>query len=104
MRRRTFITGAAIGFAVAPRVNAQQAARVYRVGLLNQGIASIGVPRSFLDGLRKLGYVEGQNLTIEARFAEADKEQLPDLAAELVRHRVDVIVTFGTPPVRAAMK
>jgi putative ABC transport system substrate-binding protein len=104
MRRRTFIAGAALGFAVAPSVNAQKAARVYRVGVLGQGIASIGVPPFFLDGLRKLGYVEGQNLIIEARFAEADKDQLPGLAAELVRHHVDVIVTFGTPPVRAAMK
>jgi len=110
MRRRTFLAGAALGFAVAPRVDAAQAERVYRVGYLSlasaspQGYASLPVSPFFLDGLRKLGYVEGQNLIIEARFADTEKDRLPGLAADLVEHHVDVIVTIGTPPVRAAMK
>ena len=53
-------------------------------------------------GLRDLGYVEGQNIALEYRPSEGRRERLPDLAAELVRLKVDVIVTFGTPATLAA--
>jgi putative tryptophan/tyrosine transport system substrate-binding protein len=53
-------------------------------------------------GLRELGYVEGKNIVVEYRWAEGKIERLPDLAAELVRLKVEVIVTAGPPPTRAA--
>jgi putative tryptophan/tyrosine transport system substrate-binding protein len=57
--------------------------------------------QDFRQGLRDLGYVEGQNIVIEYRYAEGRAEQLPDLAAELVRLKVDVIVAGGTAAIRA---
>jgi ABC-type uncharacterized transport system substrate-binding protein len=79
-----------------------QAGKVYRIGYLSLGSPSDGVSRPFRDTLRQLGYVEGQNLLIEFRFADAKVDQLPGLAADLVRRNVDLIVTIGTPPVQAA--
>ena len=63
-----------------------------------------GVFAAFHDGLRELGWIEGKNLLIERRSAENRIERLPDLAAELVRLNVDVIVGFGTPPPLAAKR
>src|SRR5262249_19614678 len=57
---------------------------------------------AFRQGLRELGYIEGQNIAIEYRFAEANPEALPDLAAELVHLKVDVILTINTPATQAA--
>jgi putative ABC transport system substrate-binding protein len=54
-----------------------------------------------VQGLRELGYVEGKSVTIEARFADGKPEQVPALAAELVRLKVDVIVATGTPTYRS---
>jgi putative ABC transport system substrate-binding protein len=95
--RRTFIASAAFGLFVAPlAANAQQTAKVFRIGLL--GNISLAEPEgarlwgAFIQGLRDLGYVEGQNITIELRSSEGKYERLPDLAAELVRLKVDVIV------------
>ncbi|HEX2332204.1 MAG TPA: ABC transporter substrate binding protein [Burkholderiales bacterium] len=56
----------------------------------------------FLQGMRELGYTEGKNLVIEARFADGKAERLPELAAELVRAKVDLIVSTGTPANLAA--
>src|ERR1700680_4046501 len=95
MRRREFITllgGAAVARPLA--AEAQQAGRVYRIGYLStptRESVEHGL-QAFLRKLRELGWVEGQNLTIEYRWAEGDVERLPDLAAELVRRKVDVIV------------
>jgi putative tryptophan/tyrosine transport system substrate-binding protein len=101
--RRAFITGMAGGLLAAPvAVEAQQAGKIYRVGYLSLGPPSDGISRPFRDTLRQLGYVEGQNLLIEARFADAKADQLPGLAADLVQRKVDLIVTIGTPPVEAA--
>jgi putative ABC transport system substrate-binding protein len=84
---------------------AQQATHVYRIGLLS-GLFPSSAPNSrveaFRQGLRELGYVEGQNLVIESRYAEGRAERLPDLAAELVRLPVDVIVAAAIEPIRAA--
>jgi putative ABC transport system substrate-binding protein len=77
---------------------AQQAARIPRIGILvSGGSASVSLPRveAFRQRLRELGYVEGKNILIEYRSAEGKRERLPDLAAELVRLKVDVIVTTG---------
>ncbi len=105
MDRRTFIGGVAGGLLAAPlAVCAQQWGKVYRIGILEpipaaQNAANLDAMRK---GLRDLGYIEGQNLVIEYRSADGRAEQFPDLAAELVRLRVDLIVTRGTPATNAA--
>jgi putative ABC transport system substrate-binding protein len=72
--------------------------------LAHNSLASASVPylEPFRQGLRDLGYVEGQNIAVEYRFAEWHDERLPALAAELVQHPVDVLVTLATPATRAA--
>jgi putative ABC transport system substrate-binding protein len=83
---------------------AQQPAKIYRIGLLGAISPSAYAPfiEAFRQGLRDLGYVEGKNIVIDSRWAEGRYERLPDLAAELVRLKVDVIVTHGPPASRAA--
>src|SRR5262245_8449709 len=73
---------------------AQQAKKIPQIGLLNFGTSEADRPRQqpLLQGLRDLGWIEGQNIVIERRYANANRSQLPDIAAELVRLRVDVIV------------
>jgi ABC-type uncharacterized transport system substrate-binding protein len=76
--------------------NAQPAEKVHRIGRLSPGLPESGPDlEAFRQGLRDLGYVEGQNLVIKSRYAEGKFERLPDLAAELVRSTVDVIVAIG---------
>jgi putative ABC transport system substrate-binding protein len=71
---------------------AQQAKKVWRIGVLSGGYSAQAIQlESLLQGLRELGYVEGQNIVIEYRFSEGKHERLPDLAAELVRLKVDLI-------------
>ena len=98
MRRREFITllgGAAVGWPVA--ANAQQAAKVARIGYLSTNLASSPHHHeAFRQGLRDLGYVEGHNVVIEYRDAEGEVERHPALAAELVALKVDVIVVAGS--------
>jgi putative tryptophan/tyrosine transport system substrate-binding protein len=100
----TFLGFAFLTFALlaAPlAVEAQPSpGKIYRVGYLSLGPPTDGISRPLRDTLRELGYVEGQNLAIEARFADAQAAKLPGLAADLVRRQVDVIITIGTPPVR----
>jgi ABC-type uncharacterized transport system substrate-binding protein len=83
---------------------AQQPRKVPRIGWLGGASASAVALRidAFRQGLRELGYVEGKNIVIELRSAEAKLDQLPALAAELVRLKVDVIVTGGPLPTRSA--
>src|SRR5712691_10116541 len=90
---------------VAPlTAEAQQATQVHRIGRLHPGSPIEPDPNlaAFRQGLRDLGYVEGQNLVIEYRYAEGSEERLGDLAAELVRLQVEVIVVGGAPGIRAA--
>jgi len=82
---------------------AQQAGKVYRIGYLRAGSGRTS-NEAFRQGLRELGYVEGQNLVIETRSAKGKNERLPDLAAELVRLKVDVIVTSSAPPATRAVQ
>jgi putative ABC transport system substrate-binding protein len=82
-------------------VEAQPLGKVYRIGYLTSGA---GIEESLRQALRQLGYVEGQNLVIEGRFAEQKLDRLPELAAELGRLNVDVIVTVTTPATLAANK
>ena len=91
-------------FAVPLAVEGQQASRVYRIGLLTTHSAQATRVEPLRAGLRDLGYVEGQNIVIEYRWAEGKYDRFPDLAAELVRLKVDVIVTGGTPSTQAAMQ
>jgi putative tryptophan/tyrosine transport system substrate-binding protein len=106
MRRREFITllgGAAVAWPLA--VGAQQTAdKVHRIGLLSS-VTAAGYARqleALRQGLRELGYIEGKNLVIEYRWAEGKYDRLAELAAELVRLKVNLIVTHGTPGSRAA--
>ena len=80
---------------------AQQARPVYRIGFLRNGPPPESFIGGFRQGLRELGYVDGQNISIEYGLADS-AEQLPNAAAELVRRNVDVIIASGTPPVVAA--
>ena len=104
MRRRGFLRTSLAGALVAPLVaRAQQGGKVPRVGLL-LGF-SPGPSRevdAFQRGLRELGYIEGQNIAIDYRYARGQVERLPELAAELVRLNPDVIVAPYTPPALAA--
>ncbi|PYJ65439.1 MAG: hypothetical protein DME76_18260, partial [Verrucomicrobia bacterium] len=86
--------------------DAQQARKVHRIGILISGsVSSANIRKdAFRQGLRELGYVEGQNIVIEYRYAEGKADRFPDLAADLVRLNVDVIVTVSTPGVLAARK
>jgi putative ABC transport system substrate-binding protein len=107
MKRREFITllgGAAASWPIAAR--AQQAAKTARIGFLGADTQS-GVEsrlERFRAGLRDLGYVEGDNVFIDFRWAEGNYARLPDFAAELVRLKVDLLVTYGTPGTLAAKK
>src|SRR6185436_16042040 len=85
-------------------VAAQPAQKVFRVGQLVAGgrTADGGPPRPYRDTLRELGYVEGQNIVYATRFAEGRVERLPDLVAELIRLKVDVLVTQGGAATAAA--
>jgi putative tryptophan/tyrosine transport system substrate-binding protein len=90
--------------AVPLGADAQPARKVHRIGYLG-GTSPISAARSieaFREGLRELGWIEGQNIVIDYRFAEGRFDRLPDLAAELVRLKVDVIAAGATPPPVAA--
>jgi putative tryptophan/tyrosine transport system substrate-binding protein len=86
--------------------DAQQPAGLPRIGFLTPSSSSeprsVRFVQAFRNGLLELGYVEGQNVAIEFRWAEGKYDRLPDLAAELVRLKVNVIVAGGTPAVQAA--
>src|SRR5215471_9878708 len=93
-------------FALGVTVEAQQPTKVHRIGFLDPSTASgmAGLLEAFRQELSKLGWIEGKNITIEYRFAEQKSERLPELAAELVRLKVDLIVTSGGPTPLAAKK
>ena len=105
MRRREFI--ALVGGAIASPMGAraqQKAGKVPRIGYLRLTSPSDRPPLldAFRQGLHELGWVEGQNIVIDYRYAEGRVDRLPDLAAELVRLKVDLIVSLGTQGVTAA--
>jgi putative ABC transport system substrate-binding protein len=105
--RRKFITGlSSTVFSWPLAARAQQSEHVPKIGVLWPGASPPASPRmeSFRKGLRQLGYVKGQNVAIELRYAQAGPRQLPDLAAELVRLKVDVITAFGDLTPRLAQQ
>ena len=107
MDRRAFVSGIAGALLVAPLAgHAQTAGKIHRIGFLAAASSSDrriqGFFAAFRTGLTKLGYVEGQNIAIESRWAAGRYERLPGLAAELVRLKADVIVTAAVPAIQAA--
>ena len=108
MKRRTLLVSLAAS-AIAPLASLAQApGKVWRVGFLSvrhlDFVDSDSYYGPFTQGMRELGYVVGKNLVIEWRSAEGDASRLPELAAELVRLKLDILVTAGTPASRAAQK
>jgi ABC-type uncharacterized transport system substrate-binding protein len=102
MDRRTFIGRIALGLALASlAAEAQQRAKVRRIGVLN-GADNSTYRTLLVPALRDLGWIEGQNLIVEGRFADGKFELLPAFAAELVRLKVELIVAAGTPAAIAA--
>jgi ABC-type uncharacterized transport system substrate-binding protein len=108
-QRRKLVIALGAGALTAPFGSfAQQQGKVWRIGFLSQRTRpdslDSDVIGAFHRGLHELGYVEGKNLEIQWRYAEGKFERLHDLATELVRLNVDLIVTSGTPGTRAAMQ
>jgi putative tryptophan/tyrosine transport system substrate-binding protein len=103
MNRRDFITlvGTAAAWPIAAQ--GQQPERMRRIGILLAGTPASFAPRAnaFVQGLRELGYVEGKTVAFEWKWGEDRTERLPQLAEELVRLDVDVILTGGTPAAKA---
>jgi putative ABC transport system substrate-binding protein len=99
MDRRAFVGGAVSVLAVPLAVEAQSTGRIYWIGDLREGPSR--PPKPFADAMRELGWIEGQHFKLERRNADG-RDQLPALAAELVRLKVDLMVTGGTPAARAA--
>src|SRR3954465_2599853 len=108
MDRRIIITGAAASAValVLPRgmSHAQQAGKIYRIGVLLNRKNPSPETETLRTGLTQLGYTEGTNVVYEVRPAEGQLDRLPGFAAELVSMGVDVIVTYGGPPTNAARK
>ena len=103
-RKITAFTLCAMLLALCASAAAQQSTKIPRIGFLSASSLSANAARTeaFRQGLRELGYVEGKNIVIDWRSAEEKLDRLPALAADLVRLKVDIIVTGGSSPTRAA--
>ncbi len=107
MGRRVFLGTLGLGLLPRPRVAGAQSRKIFRIGVLSPYSSSTPAPsfHAFRDGLRELGYIEGQNIVFEYRSAEEKYERVPELAADLVRSEVDVVLTvWSTPAALAAWK
>ena len=108
MERRTFLCGLALGTLATPlTVEARQAARVPQVGVLLLDSEARGLSqraRNLVEGLRELGWTDGQNIALRFKFAALDEARLDPLAEELVRQKVDLIVAVASLPTRAAQR
>jgi putative ABC transport system substrate-binding protein len=105
MNRRMFISTVALSVTLAPlAADGQQTEKVRRIGFLSAAIAGSEIDDAFRQGLREHGYVEGQNLLIEWRFAEGRYDRLDGFAAELVRLKAEVVVTVSTEAALAAKR
>ncbi len=104
-RRDTVLALLALG-ATPLNSFAQQPSKVWRIGMLETTSMALNAANldAFLRGMQELGYVEGRNFVIDYRSADGRDERFPDLAAELLRGKVDLIVTRGTPATQAAKK
>jgi putative ABC transport system substrate-binding protein len=102
MDRRTFVSRVASGALALPfAALAQQTTKIWRIGYLRRTSREPADIEALRQGLRELGYVEGQNLVIDERYANGDAARLPDLARELVQLKVQVLVVDGGTTVRA---
>jgi putative ABC transport system substrate-binding protein len=107
--RAALAAALAFGGLAAPLLpSLAQETKAWRIGFFyfgsRQSSLDTGRYNSFLQGMRELGYIEGKNFVIEARFADGERAALPGLAAELIRGKVDVIVATGTPVISALRK
>ena len=104
--RAAFVATLTLGVLATAPAAAQPAARVYRVGVLLSGPVSAlaASVQAFRERLRELGYVEGQNLAVELRGATTAESQLDSLAADLVRSKTHVLVTWASPATLAAKR
>src|SRR5262249_18047601 len=109
IQRREFITlaGGAAAWPVAAWPEQATMPKVPRIGFLSPGRSqpldpNFNMLNAFLQGLRELGYTEGQNLAVERQFANGSSDRLRELAAELVRRKPDIIVAFSTTAARPA--
>src|ERR1700748_3213377 len=105
-KRIIFLALCCVLLAPCSAVDAQQTGKTPRIGYLDAGTASGSavLVDAFRQELSKLGWIEGKNIAIEYRFAEQKPERVPELAVDLVRLRVDLIVVTGLPPALAAKK
>ena len=107
MRKKSFCLAlCATLFALCSPTGAQQPAKILRIGFLDSSTASGStvLVESFRQELSKLGWTEGKNIAIEYRFAQQKRDRLPELAADLVRLKVDLIVVVATPAALAVKK
>jgi putative tryptophan/tyrosine transport system substrate-binding protein len=105
MKRSVVLIGVSIAYGLAgPSLpsNAQQEAKLHRLGWLGNNSPTFPPYRSFREGLRELGYIEGKNISIEVRWAEGNLDRLPQLAHELTRLNVDLLFVAGDQGLRAA--
>ena len=105
-KKITVLALCAMLFALCRSADAQQPGKIFRIGFLDASTASGSavLVEAFRQELSKLGWIEGKNITIEYRFAEQKRERLPELAADLVRLKVDLIVATGATPALAAKR
>src|SRR6058998_1718155 len=105
-RKITVVTLCAMLLALCGSVDAQQAGKIVRIGFLDASTASGSavLVDAFRQEMSKLGWTEAKNITIEYRFAEGKNDRLPELATDLVRLKVDLIVVTAGPPASAAKK
>jgi len=105
-KKITVLILCAMLFALSSSTHAQQTGKIVRIGFLDPSTASGSavLVDAFRQEMSKLGWIEGKNVTIEYRFAEQKVERLPELAADLVRLKVDLIVVTAGPPALAAKK
>jgi putative tryptophan/tyrosine transport system substrate-binding protein len=108
VRRRELIILFGCAVVMWPRIaHTQQGKKIPRIGILSPSRSEDAAPnrvtlKAFVDGLRELGYVDGQNVIIERELSEANPDRLREAAAELVKHSVDIIVTLSTTAARPA--
>ena len=107
-RRKLVLALGAAALTSPLTAHAQPAAKVWRIGYLDlssrKSQADMGQLAALIEGLRDRGYIEGKNFVLEARYAEGNADSLNGLAAELVRQKMDLILSTGNPPTRAARR